>query len=321
MCPVANGPHRQLQRIPAVPTTTPETDLKRILAGAQLPALPQSAIRLLELAQDPNNGPAEFALPIESDPGLTGQVLRFVNSSYFGFSREISSVKLAITLVGIRTIKNFALWSAVFSLMPNPQCGPFDLKKLWQDSLRRGLFARAFGKLLGLKDAEESFAAALLQDMAVPLLAKELSKDYVVLLGQRDGGRARLSTMERERFGWTHAQAAAEIARSWNLPAEFADLVEQHCCIEELLTNSDPRPEVVAVALSALLPAASDETWVECPLFEQAYQHFRRPDSPSIPDFLARIDQEFVEFAPVLKLSAPAKSLVESYNEVAVPAG
>ncbi len=303
-----------------MPTTTPETDLKRILAGAQLPALPQSAIRLLELSQDPNNGPAEFALPIESDPGLTGQVLRFVNSSYFGFSREISSVKLAITLVGIRTIKNFALWSAVFSLMPNPQCGPFDLKKLWQDSLRRGLFARAFGKLLGLKDAEEAFAAALLQDMAVPLLAKELAKDYLALLDQRDNGRVRLSTLERDRFGWTHAQAAAEIARSWNLPAEFADLVEQHCSIEELMANPDPRPEVVAVAMSALLPAASDETWVECPQFEQTYQHFRRPDSPSIPEFLARTDQEFVEFAPVLKLSAPAKSLVESYNEVAVPA-
>src|SRR6187551_1917964 len=141
--------------------TTAAPDLKDLLRSAQLPALPQSAIRLLELSQNPDNGPVEFSLPIESDPGLTGQVLKFVNSSYFGFSREINSVKLALTLVGIRTIKNFALWSAVFSLMPNPRCGPFDLKSLWQDSLRRGLFARAFGKLLGMKDAEECFAAAL----------------------------------------------------------------------------------------------------------------------------------------------------------------
>ena len=127
-------------------------ELSDMLSGAQLPALPQSAIRLLELSQDAENGPLEFAVPIESDPGLTGQVLRFVNSSYFGFSREISSVKLAINLVGIRTIKNFALWSAVFSLMPNPRCGPFDLKNLWQDSLRRGLFAREIGKILGAED-------------------------------------------------------------------------------------------------------------------------------------------------------------------------
>src|ERR1700722_12783452 len=117
-------------------------DLSKLLARAQLPALPQSAIKILELSRDPDIGPNELAVPIETDPGLTGQVLRFVNSSYFGFTREITSVRLAITLVGVRSIKNFTLWSAVFSLMPNPKCGCFDLAALWQDSVRRGLFAR-----------------------------------------------------------------------------------------------------------------------------------------------------------------------------------
>ena len=55
-------------------------NLTELLTGAQLPALPQSAIRFLELSQGPDNGPPEFAAPIESDPGLTGQVLQFVNS-------------------------------------------------------------------------------------------------------------------------------------------------------------------------------------------------------------------------------------------------
>jgi len=36
----------------------------------------------LQLSKDPDCGPAEFAVPIETDPGLTSQVLRFVNSSY-----------------------------------------------------------------------------------------------------------------------------------------------------------------------------------------------------------------------------------------------
>src|SRR6187431_1521120 len=131
-----------------MPVVDSHISLEKLLSGAQLPALPQSAIRLLELSQNPDNGAYQFAVPIESDPGLTCQVLRFLNSSYFGFRQEICSVKQAISLVGIRTIKNFALWSAVFSLMPNPQCGPFDLKALWQDSLRRAIFARNFGKLL-----------------------------------------------------------------------------------------------------------------------------------------------------------------------------
>jgi len=294
--------------------------LKQILANAQLPALPQSAIRLLELSQDPNNGPQEFAVPIEADPGLTGQVLKFVNSSYFGFSREISSVKLAITLVGIRTIKNFALWSAVFSLMPNPKCGPFELKSLWQDSLRRGLFARTFGKQLGLKDAEDLFAAALLQDMAVPMLAKEMPEEYAQLLDGRDAGRRRLSELEQEHFGWTHANAAGLMARSWSLPESFAVLIEAHPNLDDLLQAAEPPVAELAVSLSSLLPAVHDPNWSEREEFSSVYEKIRKPGSPSVVDLLAEVDTSYEEFAPVLKLAVPSRTLVVCFEEVTTTA-
>ena len=297
----------------------PQIDLKKILANAQLPALPQSAIRLLELSQDPTNGPAEFAVPIESDPGLTGQVLRFVNSSYFGFSREISSIKLAITLVGIRTIKNFALWSAVFSLMPNPKCGPFDLKNLWQDSLRRALFARATGKLLGMKEAEEPFSAALLQDMAIPLLAKEAPGAYNKLLDARQNGAVRLSDLERRIFGWTHAEAGAMIARQWNLPDEFAVLIEAHLDLDERLKAPEKESAEIAVGLSSLLPATSDSQWNDCSRFIESFEQAVGPTGPTPSEILAQVDDEFTEFAPVLKLSSPGKSLVEILEEATAP--
>jgi HD-like signal output (HDOD) protein len=288
----------------------PTPGLKELLSSAQLPALPQSAIRLLELSQNPDNGPAEFAVPIESDPGLTGQVLKFVNSSYFGFSREISSVKLAITLVGIRTIKNFSLWSAVFSLMPNPKCGPFDLKSLWQDSLRRALFARAFGKLTGLKDAEDLFAGALLQDMAIPLLAKEQPAKYLTLLSSRREGESRLSDLERAEFGWTHAEAAGFMARQWSLPEEFAQLIEAHTQLDKFLAEGCKEKGKVAVALSALLPAAHDDEWFERAKFLAAFEKLTGGNGTP-EEVFAKIDTEFTEFAPVLKLAAPGKSLVQ----------
>lgn len=302
-------------------TSPPVVDLKRVIAGAQLPALPQSAIRLLELSQNPDLGPVDFAAPIEADPGLTGQVLKFVNSSYFGFSREISSVKLAITLVGIRTIKNFSLWSAVFSLLPNPKCGPFELKSLWQDSLRRALFAREMARLLGVKEAEEAFSAALLQDMAVPILAKEAPQVYVKLLEARDNGRLRLSMLEEKVFGWTHAQAAGMMARQWNLPNDFAALVERHQDIDYWRGQVQNEPQGFAVALSALLPTVSDPVWRECGVFDEHYNAVAPPGSPEVADVLAAVDGGFAEFAPVLKLSMPAKSLVDCYHEVAAPAG
>jgi len=293
-------------------------DLRRILAGAQLPGLPQSAIRLLDLSKDPENGPVEFAAVIEADPGLTGQVLRFVNSSYFGFSREISSVKLAITMVGVRTIKNFSLWNAVFSLMPNPKCGAFDLKKLWQDSLRRGLFARSVAKLLGLK-AEDAFSAALLQDMAVPMLAKELPEAYSELLVERNQGRRRLSDLERDRFGWTHAEAAGLLALKWNLPSQFAALLEQHAG-PMARGHADPLGGVVA--LSAMLPAAADSDWPQCDSFEQAYAGLScKVGLPTVGELLETIDGEYAQFAPVLKISRSSKSLGDYHRQAAGSAG
>ena len=298
--------------------STTTVDLKQLLAGAQLPALPQSAIRLLELSQDPDNGPPEFALPIEADPGLTGQVLRFVNSSYFGFSREISSVRLAITLVGVRTIKNFALWSAVFSLMPNPKCGPFDLKNLWQDSLRRGLFARALGKALGMKDAEDLFAAALLQDMAVPLLAKELPDDYAKLLQARASGENRLSDLEHEQFGWTHADAAAQMARNWSLPEEFAALIEAHANLDEAAQNAATTPGPFAVAVSSLLPVAADGAWHDRQRFLEVCA--TAGVTNQLEEILTTVDEQFKEFGPVLKVSTSGKPLVEYLHDEAAAA-
>jgi HD-like signal output (HDOD) protein len=296
--------------------SVPKLELKKILSTAQLPGLPQSAIRLLELSQDPKNGPAEFAVPIEVDPGLTGQVLRFVNSSYFGFAREISSVRMAITLVGIRTIKNFALWSAVFSLMANPKCGPFDLKSLWQDSLRRALFARALAKMLGMKEAEDVFAAALLQDMAIPILARESPQLYAKLLESRKQGQFRLSLLENQIFGWTHAQAAAMMTRHWNLPDDFADLIENHTAIEKFGDQPKETPDKAAICLSALLPTIADPVWTECQQFESYYEKFNPGNSPTIAELLGQIDMEFECFAPVMKLATPAKSLVDRYNDV-----
>ena len=300
----------------------PSIELEKLLSVGHLPAMPQIAIRIVELSRDPANGPAEFAIAIESDPGLTVQLLRFVNSSYFGFRNEISNVKQAIALVGIRTVKHFTLWNAVYSMIPNPKCDSFDLRSLWQDSLRRALFARTMGKVLGMKEAEEPFAAALLQDMAVPLLAKEVPEAYAKLFGARvkSDCRARLSMLEEHVFGWNHAKAAGIMARRWNLPEAVASLVEDHLAVDQWVARRDPDPGKLAVAMSALLPTTSDAVWPESTMFEQYYQKVCPAGGPSAAELLDQIDREFAEFAPVLRIPPPTNTLVERYSQVAASA-
>lgn len=309
---------KQMTELPTIAADSkhlsPQIDMQKILESAQLPALPQTAIRLLELSQDASNGPGEFARPIEADAGLMGQVLRFVNSSYFGFTREIASVQQALALVGVRTIKNFALWSAIFSLVPDPKFGPFDLKKLWQDSLRRAVFARILGKSLQLSNAEDLFAAALLQDMAIPLLLKELPEYYEPLIQRRSQEGLRLSQLEQELFGWDHAQAAAALARNWRLPEEFASLIERHPDLNALLNTNPPQRDAACVALASLLPACQDGKWTERVEFLAGWAKLNHKGNSKIEDILKEADANFVEFAPVLKLAIPETSLSEWYS-------
>lgn len=297
----------------------PKIELSNILTAKHLPAMSQTAIRLMEISNDPSKGPADYAVPIELDPGLTVQVLNFVNSSWFGFRDKIATVKRATSLVGIRTIKNFVLWNAVFNMISKPTCGTFSLVGLWQDSLRRALFARAFSRMMGVTETDEIFTAALLQDMAVPLLAKELPDAYTKLFDARakSSYRLRLSELEVYAFGWHHASAAKMVAKQWNLPETLAELIEVHLSLDGKETVEHPDPKNAAMGMSALLPAVDDSAWNEFDRFESLYRDICPLDGPTVEQLFSQIDKEFMEMAPMLRIPNPRVSLTDHHNSVA----
>ena len=268
---------------------------------------------LLELSQDPSNGPAEFARPIEADPGLMAQILRFVNSSYFGFTREITSIRQRWpwwVYEPLRTLR----CGAVFSLVPDPKIGLFDLKGLWQDSLRRAGFARILGHRSQLANAEELFAAALLQDIAIPLLLKELPEQYGPLLHRRVVEQIRLSQLERETFGWDHAQVAGALVRRWRLPSEFANLIEGHANRPSEQSLDPLQVDVACVALASLLPSCQDQCWHDREQFCAAIDRWRLASSSDIQQVLTESDRDFANFAPLLQLPVPSVSLMQWYE-------
>jgi HD-like signal output (HDOD) protein len=291
-------------------------DLRRILVAGQVPAMPHSALSVLKLENDLTKvNINDLARPIEADPGLAAQILKFLNSSAFGFRSTVSNIRQGVALVGIRIVKNFVLWKAVFSLIPKSKNGTFDVGMLWQDSLRRAMFARFL--LLETKkgDAEMAFAGALLQDMAVPLLLKVKPADYGYVLDSLEKNKGkRLSELEEEHFGWNHADAVLILGQHWKLPDILIDMTTNHLHAEKASAEFAQHPERAVVALSALLPSVVQADWEDKKLFVDSFGTCF-PDKPQFfVTLFERVDREFDQYAALLQIDPPKQSLFTHMN-------
>jgi HD-like signal output (HDOD) protein len=121
----------------------------------------------------------------------------------------------------------------------------------------------------------------------------------------------RLSHLERELFGWDHAQAAAALCRNWKLPEEFAAIIERHTEFNELM-NAEPRKlDAACVALASLLPACKDDVWEERDSFIEGLTQLLPSGNGTVLELLQQADNSFNEFAPLMNLPVPERSLVK----------
>ena len=281
---------------------------------SNLLALPQSAMSFLELTKDPSNGPPEFAIPISADPGLASQILRFANSSFFGFRHKITTVQMALSLINVRTTKNFVLWNAVFALLPDPKCGPFDLKVFVLNSLRRGSFAKALGTYFSSLDSEELFLAASLQDIAIPLLAQRWPKEYEKILTQHLESGICISILEEETFGWNHPNAGALLVKEWGFGEELAsNIAAHHATGSPNRGEEKSNLEKMIIRLSSLIPSCLEKEWKESDHF---FTTFAKIPVEGVTDveIFKLADQLFTDLRAILQLEQPVSTITSFHR-------
>lgn len=294
---------------------TKHEELLEVLKNSQLCALPQSASQMIELSKNPENGPLEYAKPISADLGLSTQVLRFVNSSFFGFQNKITSIPLALTLVSSRTIHNFVLWNGLYTVLPNPHCGPFSVKVLFLDALRRAAFARIVAGRYTVLDSDEAFTCALMQDMAIPVLAARWETEYADMFQKTIIDRVRLSSLEREAMGWDHSYAGAILALRWNLGEMIGRVVSQHA--DDVFEDGTCyAPTIMGITvLSALLPKLNDTQWFEVFHFADAFHRMFGPKLTDITAILSKTDADSSQLTDLINLGPASKTLAAYWQE------
>lgn len=221
----------------------PQLELPKRL---KLPVLPQSVIAFTAIADDPNAGPWEMAVPLEADSALTSELLRQVNSAAVGLRQRVVSVPQAINLLGPRRTKTLVLTSALQTAAAPGKSRLMNVTQFQKENRIRAIFARETAREIGA-DSEYAYAAGLLQDFLLPLLIEAFSSDYREMLR----GEGELIEHERQRFGWDHAQVAAALMHDWGLPDELVCAVWWHHDAERILNDESLRATSVAAALAA----------------------------------------------------------------------
>jgi len=97
----------------------------------ELPTLPAIATRVSAVARDPDSTVRDMAAVISQDQALTANLLRVVNSAYFGFIRRISSVFEAINLLGYNEVVKMAFTVAVIHEFDYDSSNHFDRNAFW----------------------------------------------------------------------------------------------------------------------------------------------------------------------------------------------
>ena len=230
-------------------------DFSKIFRGKEIPPLPEVTMKLLDKIKDPEAAVAEVAKVIESDPGLSAQVLKIVNSAFYSFSKEISNITRATGVLGLQKIEKIALAYAMVHGIKHPGREGFDFSIFWTDSLYRALFAKQVASLAGF-ESEEAFTGALLQDIALPVLLGEWFDVYEPIYNRWQETREPLHEIENDDLSWTHFEAGAWMAKEWSFPDMLV------CCIglhtyptKEIRELGVGNSAVEAVALSSRLPS------------------------------------------------------------------
>jgi len=229
-----------------------EEILKKI---KQLPPLPESAMQIEAVYQDPDSSFNDMVKILEKDPLLTADILKAANSPLYGFSREINAISQAVGLFGMGTVRGFALASIVkksFSLNLAPygiNNEMFSMLSKKQHGLMTAWCLRKENRLLGVLSP-----AAFLVEIGKVLIAQQIVAD-----GKEEEFRDALAELgdveaaEQQVVGVQTPEVSATIFAQWKFEEKLVDVL-RNCQSPEKALEEDQRSAQILHVVRVAVP-------------------------------------------------------------------
>ncbi len=182
----------------------------------KMPSLSTTFGKVMEICSRTDASPNELNKVISLDPVLTGQVLKLINSAYYSLINKVTSLTRAITMLGLNTVKNMALSTAIIkSVSGVKKSKVLPTKQFWAHSIGVGVSSKLLAKELDIPvmEREELFVAGLLHDLGkVPF-----GDEYIEVLNLAKSKQSSLFEIEHELLGLDHQEVGRLIAEKWKL--------------------------------------------------------------------------------------------------------
>lgn len=189
----------------------------------ELPAMPNVIMHALSVIKDPESSLKELAKIISYDQSLSTKVLTLVNSAYYGFSQQITSINRAISLIGMSKAKNLILTVAMKPMLINQGD-----KELWKHSIMTAVGCEHIAKYLKIMDPDEAFVIGFLHDLGKVVLNLKDAKLYEKVQDTAKSNPGNILEIERVYYGADHCQMGSILTKRWQLPLLVNNAVKYH---------------------------------------------------------------------------------------------
>lgn len=226
-----------------------------------LPPLPAVVQKLLTALQSGDTNAGAVAEILAADAGLVAQILKIVNSAYYGLPRRIAEVKHAVAYLGLSEIERVALTATVMKYFtPNDRS---EFERFWHHSFYTTLISKRLAKKQGPSiEVEELHTAALLHDVGKLVYMMFFPDHYASLARYCRVNECLMRDAEVHFDLPSHSELGAKLCGVWRLP-ECVFLACQHHELdqfENLDQDLPHREELRLVCLANMLAnlAATD---------------------------------------------------------------
>jgi putative nucleotidyltransferase with HDIG domain len=191
-----------------------------------LPPFPAVANRILSLVDSDNVEINRVSETIALDPTFTAEILRVANSALFGVTREIATVRHAVSLLGLNRVKAMATLLAVNSMV-KPAMRSESLRKFWVHSLVTAILTEESARISN-SPLEGAHTAGLLHNLGTLGLMSAFPEEYTRMLEVSQEYGFDLIRTERDLFEIDHCGAGAVLAEEWNFPEGIVVAIARH---------------------------------------------------------------------------------------------